>query len=346
MNTVQRAQTFAAVINKRMQDCKILLLHSRFVLPDRLRNEAELLKHMGKKSGGLERDKVIVIGTQVIEQSLDYDADVMITDLCPMDLLMQRIGRLHRHPVHEEIRPEKLKKPRCYILGTEGKTDKGSAAVYGEYLLMRTSALLPDTVHLPEDISTLVNDVYDENIQLPEVPDGYIQAKEKDQKKQDELKRGAQAFRIHHPDMEFCNLLTGSIPADDEHARAQVRAGDLTMEALLLIRTTEGELTVLPWLSTGERWNEEQSLSSEDCRKMLSQKISITAGLLNQLIKALGWETLQAELALPPKWEDNPWMKRMHALILDENLSTRIGGYIITYDQNSGLQWEKGDETS
>lgn len=57
--------------------------------------------------------KKIIIGTQVLEQSLDIDFDVLISDLAPMDLLIQRIGRLHRHKIK---RPQKHEVARFYVL--------------------------------------------------------------------------------------------------------------------------------------------------------------------------------------------------------------------------------------
>jgi CRISPR-associated endonuclease/helicase Cas3 len=71
------------------------LHHSRFSRQDRPRLDAEVQSQIGKvrvQPGGR-----IVIGTQTLEQSLDIDADLLITDLCPMDVLLQRLGRLHRH---------------------------------------------------------------------------------------------------------------------------------------------------------------------------------------------------------------------------------------------------------
>jgi CRISPR-associated endonuclease/helicase Cas3 len=72
----------------------VTLHHSRFSRQDRPLLDAEIEKRLGKKrpSGAL-----IVVGTQTLEQSLDIDADFLITDLCPMDVLLQRVGRLHRH---------------------------------------------------------------------------------------------------------------------------------------------------------------------------------------------------------------------------------------------------------
>lgn len=73
------------------------LFHSRFVTGDRARIEADVLARFGKESTADQRKGRVLVATQVIEQSLDLDFDIMVTDLCPVDLLIQRAGRLHRH---------------------------------------------------------------------------------------------------------------------------------------------------------------------------------------------------------------------------------------------------------
>ena len=85
--------------------------HSRYAAADRLRLDAAVEKQIGKEraSGGR-----VIVGTQTLEQSLDIDADLLITDLCPMDVLLQRIGRLHRH--RRADRPTGYREPACIIL--------------------------------------------------------------------------------------------------------------------------------------------------------------------------------------------------------------------------------------
>ena len=92
-------------------DGVLTLHHGRFALDDRLRLDQEVEGRLGKDRapGG-----AIVVGTQTLEQSLDIDADLLITDLCPMDVLLQRIGRLHRH--QREDRPAGYGSPRCLVL--------------------------------------------------------------------------------------------------------------------------------------------------------------------------------------------------------------------------------------
>ncbi|WP_027855719.1 CRISPR-associated helicase/endonuclease Cas3 [Marinobacterium litorale] len=75
----------------------ITLFHSRFTLKDRKFIEDGVLATFGKHSTSDDRKGQILISTQVFQESLDADADLMISDLCPIDDLIQRAGRLHRH---------------------------------------------------------------------------------------------------------------------------------------------------------------------------------------------------------------------------------------------------------
>ena len=87
------------------------LHHSRFGPDDRGALDQEVERRLGKERapGG-----VVVVGTQTLEQSLDIDADLLITDLCPMDVLLQRIGRLRRHVRND--RPAGYDTPACIVL--------------------------------------------------------------------------------------------------------------------------------------------------------------------------------------------------------------------------------------
>ena len=78
-------------------DARLLLFHAQFIMGDRLDREAEVLKRFGKASNAALRRGQVLVATQVVEQSLDLDFDEMLSDLAPVDLLIQRAGRLHRH---------------------------------------------------------------------------------------------------------------------------------------------------------------------------------------------------------------------------------------------------------
>ena len=91
-----------------------MLFHARFALADRLKREEEVVRRFGKSSGPAERAGRVLVATQVVEQSLDLDFDVLITDLAPIDLLIQRAGRLWRHH-----RPERSGEAELVVVGPE-----------------------------------------------------------------------------------------------------------------------------------------------------------------------------------------------------------------------------------
>ena len=79
----------------------VKLFHARFTVEDRQRIEDDVLRWFGKRSTDADRRGKILVATQVVEQSLDIDFDAMVTDLAPIDLIIQRAGRLHRHRERE-----------------------------------------------------------------------------------------------------------------------------------------------------------------------------------------------------------------------------------------------------
>ena len=116
-NTVTRAQEVFQAIQKLegeeklCDDANLFLFHARFPMAWREEIEQKVLRMFGPgpEKGKPNPDRprrAIVVATQVIEQSLDLDFDVMISDLAPVDLLLQRSGRLHRHEVNKPRRHE------------------------------------------------------------------------------------------------------------------------------------------------------------------------------------------------------------------------------------------------
>lgn len=113
--------------------------HSRFAAEDRVLLDAAVEDVLGKGSHSGGR---IVVGTQTLEQSLDIDADALITDLCPMDVLLQRIGRLHRHA--DRTRPDAFAEPGCRVLIPEGGLDPEGLPRFGLGKSL-TGGIYPDT---------------------------------------------------------------------------------------------------------------------------------------------------------------------------------------------------------
>jgi len=96
-NTVFDAQKAYERLSGESGIGSVTLFHARFALGDRLLIEKQIVKNFGAGSGAATRSGKVVIATQVVEQSLDIDFDCMITDLAPIDLIIQRAGRLCRH---------------------------------------------------------------------------------------------------------------------------------------------------------------------------------------------------------------------------------------------------------
>ncbi len=184
INTVQRAQglymrfpTGSPIfykdhhIGKTLEDgTEVYLFHARYPALQRQIIEDHALATFGIH--GVRSGRKILIGTQVVEQSLDLDFDVIVTDLAPVDLILQRAGRLWRHKRENRA----VTHPVLYIAGLVGDEppdfDKPLywSAVYREDVLLYTwQALIEKTaITLPDDIDSLVTAVYEEEVELPD----------------------------------------------------------------------------------------------------------------------------------------------------------------------------------
>ena len=176
-NTVDDAMDAHAVLTAR--GLAPDLFHARFALVDRLAIENRVVRMFGKRSTPAERSGQVLIATQVVEQSLDLDFDVLVTDLAPIDLLIQRAGRLWRHH-----RPERMGRPELLVVGPEPVTDAGeewfshafprAAYVYRDHArLWLTARALEDAgaISSPGELRTLVESVYGEETEAG-IPDG------------------------------------------------------------------------------------------------------------------------------------------------------------------------------
>ncbi|BCX82602.1 CRISPR-associated endonuclease/helicase Cas3 [Methylomarinovum caldicuralii] len=120
LNTVARANVLLRALETQLEPdwlfrCHGVVCphHGRFAPADRVVLDAAVSRRFGREG---EAGPVLLIGTQTLEQSLDIDADWLVTDLAPADVLLQRVGRLHRHP---RLRPTGFDHPRCHILVPE-----------------------------------------------------------------------------------------------------------------------------------------------------------------------------------------------------------------------------------
>ncbi len=167
-NTVARAQAYYQAIAALQSDIPVGLIHSRLIAAERAARESHWLQALGKTA--TSRPGCILVGTQILEQSLDVDFDIMFSELAPIDLLLQRLGRLWRHP--REHRP--MAHPRAVVItanldtASDGESlaslvGSGSAKIYALHLLWRTHRTLAGKCYLklPTDITPLIEAVYD-----------------------------------------------------------------------------------------------------------------------------------------------------------------------------------------
>jgi len=171
VNTVQRAQHLYRLMQEALgSETELLLFHARYPADERSERERTVLRCFGCRTDSQRPTRALLIATQVVEQSLDVDFDFMLTDLAPVDLLLQRAGRLHRHI---RQRPEQHKVPRLIVAGFQREREPelietAWGFVYDPYVLYRTWAIAgQETLWcLPQDIDRLVQAVYgDENFE-------------------------------------------------------------------------------------------------------------------------------------------------------------------------------------
>lgn len=351
VNTVKRAQILRKKMKEHYPNAEILMDHSQFLAPERMKCEQEILRCVGKRSDEKTRKGVLVIGTQVLEQSLDLDFDLLITDLCPMDLLFQRIGRLHRH---KRTRPAESTEARCFVLNAEGEPDRGSRSVYGEYLLLRTQALLPELIHLPEDISPLVQKTYDES-DLPWWTDAqYETAREQYQKEQNNKRNKAKNFLLPKPERNpfamfgektIVGLMNGGLPGfTDLQARAAVRDGTASIEVLVVQRTEEGMAKLLAGEKKGMKVRTDTQPSREEALAIAMQRLRLPArfsqtycidSVLDELEKATRNSLME--------WTFAPMLQGEVFLILERDGMTTLNGKTLRYDSQIGLLQEEDE---
>lgn len=172
-NTVDDAIETYQTLSEMFGEDHVLLFHARFTMGDRLKIEQNVLNLFGKDSTPDIRSGKILVATQVVEQSLDLDFDFMITDLAPMDLIIQRSGRLHRHR-----RADRRDSPRLVVRIPDyteqpayewysAKFPKGAYVYENHGQLWFTARLLRERkqITMPDDARLLIEGIFGEAAQ-------------------------------------------------------------------------------------------------------------------------------------------------------------------------------------
>ena len=332
------------------------LFHARFPFGQRSKTEAEVLKLYGKGEGGkpenpLRPKKAILVATQVVEQSLDLDFDVMFSDLAPVDLVLQRAGRLHRHDRGGRgnrrlwlIEPE---------LDGDGLDFGPSKWVYMPYLLFKSHLALKrgsQVIQLPEGIDRIVQEVYS----CDNPPEGLSEAeknfwavtKAEFDTRQHEEEDQAEIRQIKKPGFSGILERIVSQPREEDSPdihpahQALTRLSRPTVQLICLLRGS-GNTWQLP--------HNRSVLQTLTVRPMSKGGIDDIRTLLNGELTVADFRVLRALSEDPQtleKWSDVGMLCRHHLVTFEDGLA-QIGNVELLLDEHLGLMVRaalEGDE--
>ncbi|WP_007512293.1 CRISPR-associated helicase/endonuclease Cas3 [Pseudofrankia saprophytica] len=363
-NTVARAQDIYEELRPALGD-NLVLLHSRFVATERARRTETIVDQLGRpgRQGAAARPRrLVVVATQVAEQSFDVDVDLLVTDLAPIDLLLQRIGRLHRHERPASDRPTRLRRPRVLVSGLRLDPNdrpptfpRGSQHVYGNHLLLRSAALVRQAASasgwsVPADVPRLVATGYsDDAICPPEWADAISAAEAERNDKESTRRENASAFLLAgkhdlgRPTLDGLHERSTAPLTTDERVAAVVRDGDESVEVVLVCPAQGGGYRTL-----GGTWLGQHGEVPTHDDAVLEEVVGATIRLPSTRPKLTA-----AALALRPldAWgtrrdRDNhhdPWLRHSRALAVDPDpasgeFTAVLGGHHLSYRQDLGLR--------
>ena len=375
-DTVGRAQELAKILRKEFGSGAVKLSHSRFLDRDRMENENELQRKLGAEASvanGQRPYRYIVVGTQVLEQSLDIDFDLLITDIAPIDLLLHRLGRMHRHyrGENQSDRPVKLRQAYLYIRGITKWADEGlptfakgldkiyfAASLYEALIVLNcTESSDMCEICIPDAIALLVRTSYDKELIKEYIPLQWREAYKNACEKRHELimqqETKAKTYLLFdlvqlrkegNPlllDGNDSQTVDNSIKRlnEEERGKMAVRDTEETVEVLVVQAGNQG-ISLLPWVSDGEKNIPVDCEPEEEMSKLLLQcAVNLPASLsvpwkIDGLIGDL--ET-QSEKYVK-NWQNSPWLAGKLLLILDSNYQCNINGATVRYSHDNGLE--------
>ena len=193
-NTVFGAQNIYKQLACGPQGIEVGLIHSRFPAFLRREQESKWVDLLGKNGADNRRKHGrILVATQILEQSVDVDADFLITRLAPGDMLFQRIGRLWRHEKLNTVRPQQAKREMLLLIPEECSAPEqiqGNTHIllpYDPYWMLRTCEIWKEMneVHIPDDIRPVLEKIYqdrpEENEIMARLKQEMIQRREHEQ---------------------------------------------------------------------------------------------------------------------------------------------------------------------
>lgn len=232
-NTVQDALDAYTRLHERVPSDRLMLFHARYAMGDRLDIEKKVLRKFGKGSKDADRAGMVLIATQVVEQSLDLDFDHMVTDLAPIDLIIQRAGRLHRHPREGRTSPELW----IFSPTPEDSPDPDwykrifprASYVYPKHGdLWLTARILSEhgRIKTPEEARLLMEGVFSEEVQQQQVPEGL---RERDQLADNERRRARDLAMMNSLNFKDGYRYTGGRWPKDEDTPTRLSEPSVTL---------------------------------------------------------------------------------------------------------------------
>ena len=332
LNTVKQAQeTYSAI--KRIYNGKLILFHARFPAERRDEIEKECLELFGKDKSK-RPEQAILVATQVVEQSLDVDFDTMITAIAPIDLLLQRMGRIFRH--ENSPRPAHLQSPSQWILIPKEDGSFGADEMIYPPCLLRQSAFLlaqRSEISIPDDLAQLVADGYDSEKAPVEERDRWLE-----QWIEDSVKASSsEPYLLSHPEKEF-SPLGGKIEFDDEQRDSflsvQTRLGEPTVRIALLEEAMFAKLEKVSEyrLDNGKKQRYNKCINKAEAQEVLKQSVSVTKRSLLGLgedSRVIHGGGLLANVEIYPA---------------ENGVFTAEGGGVIRFDSELGVLIEKEGE--
>ena len=339
-NTVARAQAVYELLRAGFSanrfTAELGLLHARYTAAERQRREGRVLARYGPDAGPERPARSVLVSTQIIEQSLDLDFDLLVTEHAPADLLLQRAGRLHRH---SRVRPRGLASPQMWVVRPEASGDQldfgASRYVYAEHILLRSwlAVSAHTALHLPDMVQELVEAVYGEGV-CPFAPGspGAIQWQRSLESLQHELQSQQLEARIRcipHPTQ-------GEQVSELTRLHLEEDSPELHRELQALTRLTGPSVQVIAMGGTEEAPTlQAPSRNPVDLTVPPDHRLTREL-LLNSIgVSSPGAARALLDIPVPAAWDRNALLRGSRPLVLSSEVT--VGRYRLRLDDELGL---------
>lgn len=360
-NTVQRAQDVYESLVEQFDDGVVTLHHSQFTSFDRMARDGQLVNELGPgatRAGGNRPWRRVVVGTQVLEQSLDVDFDVLVSDLAPTDAIAQRAGRLHRHDRAKDDRPPSFREARVYVRGVDRNgevpvPDPGSHKIYGDRVLLASMAVLEDYANarpwcLRHELEDSVERTYASGVQIPEAwQEVYEDASREEAAKHRQAQDRASLYQLATPaksggylDQALRVSTVQDAAKSDSIAAAHVRDIEPALE-VLLVQSRGGLIGPLPGAlpkryATDEWYVAATAVPSwKFARAIAKSSIRLPRWLVPPWCIDKAIEELEAQGIRA--WQEDFRLRGQLVVMLDEQLEGTLLGRSFGYDHRVGL---------